>query len=357
MKICVYAIALNESKFVKRWAKSAADADYLVVADTGSTDNTVELLQEVGAIVEKVDVKPWRFDVARNLSIDLIPKDADICICLDMDEVLVEGWRDILETYWTQNKGINRLSYLYYWAFGADGKPTTEYMAEKIHGRFSHTWTLPVHEILKSVVPEVRHTCPHLLIEHHADNSKSRAQYLSLLKLSVIEQPDNDRNSHYLGREYFFYKHFNEAITELNRHLTLPTATWPAERAASMRYIAKSYSALNDDEQAELWFTRAILEDMHSKEALIDLAQFLLARDKFYGAYHYAKKALEIDQSGPRYLDEAYAQREGPDDIMAVASYHLKMYSEALHHAQKAVLFNSHDDRLKATLRFAMEKV
>jgi glycosyltransferase involved in cell wall biosynthesis len=48
MKIAVYAIALNEEQFVKRWYESAKDADYLLIADTGSTDKTVKLAKSLG---------------------------------------------------------------------------------------------------------------------------------------------------------------------------------------------------------------------------------------------------------------------------------------------------------------------
>ena len=39
MKIAVYTIALNEENFVKRWFESAKEADYLLIADTGSTSS------------------------------------------------------------------------------------------------------------------------------------------------------------------------------------------------------------------------------------------------------------------------------------------------------------------------------
>ena len=40
MKVAVYTIALNEEQFVERWYNSVKDeADYLLIADTGSTDN------------------------------------------------------------------------------------------------------------------------------------------------------------------------------------------------------------------------------------------------------------------------------------------------------------------------------
>ncbi len=41
MKIAVYSIALNEEKFIQRWYESAKDADYLIIADTGSTEKTI----------------------------------------------------------------------------------------------------------------------------------------------------------------------------------------------------------------------------------------------------------------------------------------------------------------------------
>jgi glycosyltransferase involved in cell wall biosynthesis len=41
VKIAVYAIALNEAAHAERSAESAADADYRIVAETGSTDGTV----------------------------------------------------------------------------------------------------------------------------------------------------------------------------------------------------------------------------------------------------------------------------------------------------------------------------
>lgn len=46
MKICVYAICKNESKHIKRWYESMKEADDIYVLDTGSTDNSVELLKK-----------------------------------------------------------------------------------------------------------------------------------------------------------------------------------------------------------------------------------------------------------------------------------------------------------------------
>ena len=50
-KICVYAICKNEEKFVNRWFESMKEADNIFVLDTVSTDNTIQILKELGVKV------------------------------------------------------------------------------------------------------------------------------------------------------------------------------------------------------------------------------------------------------------------------------------------------------------------
>ena len=66
MKVAIYTIALNEGNFVERWYESAKEADYLLIADTGSTDNTKQIAEKLGINVYSIKVSPWRFDIARN---------------------------------------------------------------------------------------------------------------------------------------------------------------------------------------------------------------------------------------------------------------------------------------------------
>ena len=102
MKISVYAIAKNESKFADRWADSMSEADEIVVLDTGSSDDTVEKLTKHGVKVTSKSICPWRFDVARNESMKLVSADSDVLVCTDLDEVFVSGWRAKLEHAWSE---------------------------------------------------------------------------------------------------------------------------------------------------------------------------------------------------------------------------------------------------------------
>ena len=103
LKVGVYAISKNEEKFVNRWANSMKEADYIYVLDTGSTDNTVKLLKKNNINVKVLEIKPWRFDIARNKSLELLPKDTDICVCTDLDEVLEKGRDNITQIKVTLN--------------------------------------------------------------------------------------------------------------------------------------------------------------------------------------------------------------------------------------------------------------
>lgn len=106
-----------------------------------------------------------------------------------------------------------------------------------------------VHEVLKWVgegVPGPTVTVEGMQLDHHPDPTKSRGQYLPLLELSVEEEPEDDRNTHYLGREYMYRGRWDDCIRTLEHHLSMPTATWKDERAASMRYIALSWLRKGD---------------------------------------------------------------------------------------------------------------
>src|ERR1700677_1917073 len=130
MKICVYAIALNEAKHAKRFYDAARDADLIFVADTGSTDGTQNILRECGAEVVSIRIKPWRFNDARNAALAMLPTDIDVCVSLDLDEVLQPGWREEIERVWVA--GTTRLRYGFDWGAGI------AFQYEKIHQRHGY---------------------------------------------------------------------------------------------------------------------------------------------------------------------------------------------------------------------------
>lgn len=147
-KICIYAICKNELKFVEQWLENMSEADYIVVLDTGSTDGTYEKLQQDPRVtrVEQEVITPWRFDVARNRSMDLIPDDADILVCTDFDELFEPGWAQFLRDNWVPGYHT-RCHYKYAWKHDSLGNNQFVFTYDKIHTKDYH-WIFPVHEVL-----------------------------------------------------------------------------------------------------------------------------------------------------------------------------------------------------------------
>ena len=345
MKVAIYTIALNERQFVDRWYESAKDADYLLIADTGSTDGPVQRARELGINVVDVRVKPWRFDDSRNAALAALPEDIDMCISLDMDEIITPGWREPLQKMWEQ--GVTRPKYKHIWSWNEDGTPGLEFSYDHIHARQGYRWRHPVHETLYSYgIEEKQGWMDGLETHHHPDPTKSRSQYLPLLALSVQEDPHNDRNAFYYGRELYFYGRYQEAASELKRHLSLPTAAWPPERAASMRFIAKSLP-----DEAEEWYRKAISEAPGRREPFVDLALLYYARQDWEQCYQACSEALAIKEKPLEYLCEAESWGERPHDLASVAAYNLGKMQEALAHAEEALRINPNDERLANNLR------
>lgn len=353
MKIIVYAIAKNEAQFVARFMASCAEADGVYILDTGSTDRTPELLCALGATVQAAAFEPWRFDTARNASLSLLPKDADVCVCLDLDEVLCPGWRQALEAAWVP--GTTRARYTYVWSHTPDGGDGVTFYADKIHARNGYRWKHPVHEVLVPEGPESCITIPELRIEHWPDDSKSRSQYLTLLELAVQEDPDDDRNMHYLGREYMFHGMWGESIGTLMRHLAMPAATWKAERAASMRYIARCCDALGDWQSAVHWLERAVNEAPTQREAPYELAKLYYRLENWKDCAWWAGITTRRTKRDNNYMTDPEAWGPEPFDLLAISDWHLGKRSDAIWAAAKAFSLSPNDERLKANLLLILE--
>lgn len=356
LKVCVYAICKNEEKHVKRWIESVKEADGIYVLDTGSTDQTAKLLKDGGCYVKTKKIDPWRFDVARNISLDMVPEDTDVCVCVDLDEVFLPGWRKEIERVW--NRSCTRLRYMYHWKLDEKGNPVTYFYSDKIHTRKDYIWKHPVHEVLtyQGEGNENFILAKKITLKHYPDVQKSRSNYLPLLELSVKEDPEDDRNIHYLGREYMFYEKWNLAIDTLLRHLSLKSATWKDERCASMRFISRCYQALNRPIEAEMWITKATEEAPYLREPWVEKAFLCYQQNRYQEVVKNCEMALTINSKERNYIQEGFCFDSTIDDLLSVSYYQLGNLEQAILHVKKALEYNPEDSRLQKNLKLLEEK-
>jgi glycosyltransferase involved in cell wall biosynthesis len=353
-KICVYAICKNEEGFVDRWMDAVSEADLVVVTDTGSTDNTVEKLRARGATVYIDIINPWRFDVARNIAMNHIPEDVDICVSNDLDEVFRPGWREKLENAWQPSH--TRARYLFTWSKGESGK---QFPMEKIHRRMGFRWVHPVHEVLEYSGQDPDNTVwvDGLTLDHFPDPAKARSQYLPLLELSAQENPNDDRVIFWLGREYMYYRRYDSCIHTLSQYLKLPSALWNEERCAAMRFIASCYQAKGDKDSARLWLFKAIAECPGIREPYLQMARLGYQTGNWPLVFFMVHQALQIDTRSGSYLFEPETWGYALYDLGAIGCYRLGLYRQAYEYALQACQVQPDDERLKRNLELILEKI
>ncbi len=348
-RIAVYTIALNEEKHVRQWFESAKDADLLLIADTGSTDKTREIAQSLGIEVRDISVNPWRFDVARNLSLELIPEDFDICVQLDMDEVLSLGWRQQVEEAW--HNGNQWPIYRYVFSRTPDGKPHFFQHYFKIHPRKGMFWKYPIHEV---VVPKDGYTFKRQLInvevDHLKDHSKSRSSYLNLLELAVAEMPQDWRMAHYLNRELYYNQDWHRVLLTASSALKIPNG-WDIERASTCMWASDAAERLGYADWSLEWAERATREAPDFFEAWHWHAHIAHLQRNWRVCLDSSSKVLILDRQN-HHLAKPWVWEWGGYDLLALSAHNLGRNHLAVKYGELALTASPENGRLKANLDF-----
>jgi glycosyltransferase involved in cell wall biosynthesis len=342
-KVAVYTIALNEEKFVERWFNSCRDADYILIADTGSKDRTIEIAKKLGINVISINVVPFRFDDARNTALSHLPLEIDLCIALDLDEVMSSGWYEEIQKTSTD---ITRVEYKFIHRWNADGSPSKTHRASKIHRRSGFRWVNPVHEMLFQYIGEEVRTYSDLEIHHHSDDSKSRSNYLPLLEIAHKENPSSYQLHFWLAREYMNHNKNDEALdTFLNYIKRFPDA-WGPERAFAYLYLAKL-----QEEKAEEHLLQSTLIAPYLRDPWLALADFYRYAGDWSKCLAAAQKAEAITIKPEIYLLDN-SNWFGPRcfDLIALASHFLNDNVTAVEYGKRALDLNPDDNRLRNNL-------
>lgn len=358
-KICVYAIAKNEDMFVDRFMDSMAEADCVVVLDTGSTDNTVQKLRDRGAVVSVREINPWRFDVARNESMKLIPHDADVCVCVDLDEVFEPGWANTIRKHW--RKGVTeKARYAYAWDHDSDGEPRTVIWYEKMHDNSGNwEWRMPVHEALtyKNAGDPKTILIPKedLFLHHYPDNTKSRGQYLDLMRMATSEKPRGYMEHYYLGRELTFYQKWDEAVAVLEfttRHLFANQNKFLGNQAAAYGFLGKSYEELGRLHDAETAFVYGAGLIHNTREPLINLMNFYYRHKRWHSLIDAGERAIRIGYVPTVWYEDFNNYGYIPHDLLAIGYWNVGLVDKGREHAELAAGFKPDDERLQANLKW-----
>lgn len=318
MKIAVYTIALNEEKHVKRWYESAKDADYLLIADTGSTDKTVEIAERLGIAVIEISVKPWRFDDSRNAALAALPDDIDYCISMDMDETLSEGWRQHLE-----KMTADQVEYKFNLTWRDEAETVVEefFVNNRIHKRHGFRWQWLMHE---AVVPDriknyTSEFCEGLEVSHHPDPEKSRQQYNQMIEDSYNEYKDA-RYHIYHGLQLLDFKKNEEAAKVWKDFINLNEDKSLFDVASAWRFLSFC------EPKNKIKYLKKSLKVFKSRETYLELAVHYLNKEKWRKVYKYAKMGIKIKEKHMTLTTNKFAHGYILENLFNAAKYNKKMF-------------------------------
>lgn len=263
MTIEAVMIVKNEEQMLSRCLDSLKGIDSIVIVDTGSEDNTIEIAKKY---TDKIYHFKWCNDFSKARNVALSKATCDFVLIIDADEMLktpISEVRAILE----KEKGTK--------VFGV--KTTAE------NGSDSH-----MSARLWKNLPEIRYKGKiHELINHSIEkNTDIEIIYGSspthitnpdldfeILKEVVKDDPSVIRERYYLAREYWYRKQYKKCITETNKYLKV--ANWLPEKNDAYLMRARCLAALGKYEEACDSAWKAVEYNTNFKEAILFIADHM----------------------------------------------------------------------------------
>ncbi len=204
-------IVKNEGKVLAACMESIRDiADEIVITDTGSSDNTVEIALKWADKVLYRTWSPWDFSAARNFSLQF--SQAEWICWIDADETLMEMGLEQLKGVMQDDRGSKTifcplLSEL------PDGRSSKHYLPKMFKRGTAH-FEEPVHNQLIHSIPVANAEIYFWHVGYNLDEAtmtKKRKRTSDLLRAQLKENPKNAFATMNLGRTLLTEGNYDES--------------------------------------------------------------------------------------------------------------------------------------------------
>jgi|UniRef100_A0A6C0IQ76 hypothetical protein len=305
-KICLNMIVKNEGKIITRLLDSVVKLiDTYVICDTGSTDNTVDIICkyfEEKQMEGKVIVKKFEdFGKTRSYALSqcINEDNADYILLLDADmQLIINPLLDINEFKNTLTDDA------YYMMQGNDAFQYKNVRLVRNKTRFYYLGA--THEYITSDSTYIMNMISKtdIFINDIGDGGSKSSKYsrdIELLKTGLEKEPRNERYMFYLANSYKDNKQYEEAILYYN--LRIVSKGWDQEIWCSHYYKGLCYKHLNKMPEAVDAWLDAFQCMPHRLESIYEIIQHYRIKGHQRVAYHfylmstnYRSKIAENDQ-------------------------------------------------------------
>jgi len=362
----VCLIAKNEELTIPRMVGSLNEfqkrGGTIWVLDTGSTDKTVEVAKNLGCKVEAVG-DMFRIKITEKLASKINKKfvvegeapvvnageslfdfasarnyiakfaESDMIATPDCDEIFTKF--DIDKLNEVISNGSEQLEYEFVFSHDGLGNPVVKFRHCKFYNRKKLKWVGVVHEVLQGDAKRIYLGEDIIKLEHYQNEKTNRSGYLKGLAVDCYQNPDNDRNSHYLAREMMYQGRNRSAIQEFKNHISMNR--WPAEAAQSMLYIGDIYKTLGDFDEMIKWYSKSVEREMR-REPFLRMAEYYYFKKMYAQTVAYCEAALTMGQL-PFYSNYQPYYENVPHELLYISYWWLGDKKKSKENWEKALSF------------------
>jgi len=352
MKICLTMIVKNESKIISRLIDSVLPIiDSWCIVDTGSTDNTIEIVKsKLSHLPGEIVSSPWvNFGHNRSQVVELSRKWGDWSLTLDADMILVDNGF---------NKSELDSAVAGYYLF--QKSPSISYSNMRfLNTKFTWKSIGVTHEYYSVAEPNSDlKTIYSLEINDIGDGGAKADKFERDIRLLVDDlkvDPNNSRSHFYLAESYYNTQQF--ALARKYYRSCVDLTTWDQERFFAKYKIGLSSIALvESDEVISADLMLAWLDRPLRAEPIFRLAQYFKSKN-WEKAYALLKLCVSIPYPHGEALfvfPDNYGAH--PLDELSLAAW----YTGRFHEFESCILslkaypeyYEKHKDRLENNLSY-----
>lgn len=264
MKISATLIVKNESSCLDRCLSSLRGVDELIVCDTGSTDNTVEIAKKYTDNVFTDFVWCDSFAKARNHA--LMKATGDWILIVDADEFLVNTMEEVRAAAIDADKrGLKTVS-----CKVKSEKQGQIHPFPRLFKRHPDVyWKGDIHNYLS--VSENNHQDITIVYGYSEAHKLDPDRAFRILKKVVEENPGCIREKYYLAREFWYRRLYEDAYNWYEEYLKV--ATWLPEKADGTLMAARCLWHMRKGNEARAKCLQAINLNPDFKEAFLLMAE------------------------------------------------------------------------------------
>lgn len=361
VSICLTMIIKNESKIILRCLNSVKDiCDYMTICDTGSTDNTRELVNE---FFEQNKSKfkgilyshEWKnFGYNRSLSLDVAKKTgATYILTIDADMIMTikPGFK---------KKKLKADSYRL-----AQQHPDLFYYNTRImHTKFNWKCVGVTHEYYDADRPTKSENLDTLLIIDMNDGGSKSDKFerdIKLLTQGLIDEPNNVRYMFYLAQTYTDIGDYNKGLEWYTKRIK--AGGWFEEVYYSYYKIGSIKQLLKAPwQEIETAYMNAWKFLPSRAEPLYELAKYCRNNNMHEKGYKYAKlgSSIKFPHDQVLFISQNVYKYEILDEL-AICAYYIGKYKECIHICDKlikdGIMPSHHYPRLYQNISFAKTKL